>query len=103
MRIFKKTPVALIVMAMSTPVFSQTEVQSVTVIADRKASANGGYPNTVESTTASKIAETINIIDTPDALKYMPSLMVRMRDSADFGGGEVFNQQFGIFLRTNAG
>ena len=96
MKIFKKTPVALIVMAMSTSVFSQTEVQSVTVIADRKASANGGYPNTVESTTASKIAETINIIDTPDALKYMPSLMVRKRDSADFGGATLATRIWGV-------
>ena len=53
-------------------------------------------PNTVESTTAEKIAETVNIVDTPDALKYMLSLMVRKRDSADFGGATLATRIWGV-------
>jgi iron complex outermembrane receptor protein len=38
---------------------------------------------TTESTTAEKIADTVNIVDTEDALKYMPSLFVRKRNYGD--------------------
>lgn len=40
-------------------------------------------PQTTESTTAEKIADTVNIVDTEDALKYMPSLFVRKRNYGD--------------------
>ncbi len=40
-------------------------------------------PSTTESTTAQKIMETINVVDTEDALKYMPSLFVRKRNYGD--------------------
>jgi hypothetical protein len=47
------------------------------------------FPGTVVSTSASQIADTVNAMDTPDALKYLPSLMVRKRDSADYGGATL--------------
>ena len=40
-------------------------------------------PNTTEGTTAAKLADTVNVIDTEDAVKYMPSLMVRKRNNGD--------------------
>jgi len=40
-------------------------------------------PNTTESVTAAKLADTVNVVDTEDAVKYMPSLMVRKRNNGD--------------------
>ncbi|MBI3446882.1 MAG: TonB-dependent receptor [Magnetospirillum sp.] len=40
-------------------------------------------PNTSESITREKLADTVNIIDTEDAVKYMPSLSVRKRNNGD--------------------
>ncbi|MEQ1741706.1 MAG: TonB-dependent receptor [Candidatus Nitrotoga sp.] len=41
------------------------------------------FPQTTESTTAKKIADTVNIVDTEDAVKYMPSIFVRKRNYGD--------------------
>jgi len=40
-------------------------------------------PQTIESIDQRKIADTINIVDSEDALKYMPSLFVRKRNYGD--------------------
>jgi iron complex outermembrane receptor protein len=40
-------------------------------------------PNTVASVTRQDIEEKVNIIDTEDAVKYMPSLFVRKRNNGD--------------------
>ena len=40
-------------------------------------------PQTSESVTAKDIQETINVVDTEDALKYMPSLFLRKRNYGD--------------------
>jgi len=40
-------------------------------------------PNTTEAITADKMADTINVIDPEDAVKYMPSLFVRKRNNGD--------------------
>jgi iron complex outermembrane recepter protein len=40
-------------------------------------------PQTVESVTAERIERTINVVDTADAVKYMPSLFVRKRNEGD--------------------
>ena len=40
-------------------------------------------PNTTESITADQIAEKINVINVEDALRYMPSLIVRKRHFGD--------------------
>lgn len=40
-------------------------------------------PNTVASVTREKIQQSINIVDTQDAVKYMPSLFVRKRNNGD--------------------
>ena len=54
------------------------------------------FPGTVVSTSASQIADTVNAMDTPDALKYLPSLMVRKRDSADYGGASLATRIWGV-------
>ncbi|MDR3533323.1 MAG: TonB-dependent receptor [Rhodopila sp.] len=40
-------------------------------------------PQTVESIDRKKIADTINIVDTEDAVKYLPSIFVRKRNEGD--------------------
>ena len=40
-------------------------------------------PQTVESITAERIERTVNVVDTADAVKYMPSLFVRKRNEGD--------------------
>src|SRR5665213_1241805 len=40
-------------------------------------------PQTVESVTAERIERTTNVLDTEDAVKYMPSLFVRKRNAGD--------------------
>ena len=54
------------------------------------------FPGTVVTTSASQIADTVNAMDTPDALKYLPSLMVRKRDSADYGGATLATRIWGV-------
>jgi iron complex outermembrane recepter protein len=92
----KLTPIALVAFSICSQVFADTAMQSIEVTADRTAAQKYQMPNTVESTTAEKISETVNIIDMPDALKYMPSLMVRKRDSADFGGATLATRIWGV-------
>src|SRR4051812_43713527 len=40
-------------------------------------------PQTSESTTAAEVQRRINVVDTEDAVKYMPSLFVRKRNNGD--------------------
>ena len=75
---------------------AQEQLAPVKVTAERTTAEKYQMPNTVESTNREKIAETVNIIDTPDALKYMPSLMARKRDSADFGGATLATRIWGV-------
>ncbi len=92
----KITPIAIVALAVCCQAFADDVMHTVEVTADRAAAQKYQMPNTVESTTAEKISETVNIIDTPDALKYMPSLMVRKRDSADFGGATLATRIWGV-------
>ena len=92
----KKTSIVLLIAAICSHVFAEGELQTINVTANRSTAQNFQIPNTVETTTAERIAETVNIVDTPDALKYMPSLMVRKRDSADFGGATLATRIWGI-------
>jgi iron complex outermembrane receptor protein len=40
-------------------------------------------PQTVESVSADEIEQTVNVVDTSDAVKYLPSLLVRKRNAGD--------------------
>ena len=77
-------------------VCAQTELPAVQISATRSTVEKYQLPNTTESTTAEHIAETVNALDAPDALKYIPSLMVRKRDSADFGGATLATRIWGV-------
>ena len=53
------------------------------------------YPSVTSSVEAKEIAETINAVDTPDVLKYLPNIFVRKRDSADYTGAPIASRIWG--------
>ena len=53
------------------------------------------FPSTAIGIDAKEIAETVNAVDTPDALKYFPGLFVRKRDSADYNGAPISSRVWG--------
>ena len=53
------------------------------------------FPSTAVSIDAETIAETVNAVDAPDALKYFPGIFVRKRDSADYNGSPVGSRVWG--------
>jgi iron complex outermembrane recepter protein len=57
---------------------------TVMVVARRPSTLPTSIPTTIEGITGERIAEKINALDAPDALKYFPSLNVRKRYIGDF-------------------
>ncbi len=55
----------------------------VTVKESRSVAERNQLPNTTESVTASQLADTVNLMNVEDALKYLPSLVVRKRNFGD--------------------
>ena len=53
------------------------------------------YPSVTASVDAKDISETINAVDTPDVLKYLPNIFVRKRDSADYTGAPIASRIWG--------
>ena len=60
------------------------ELGVVVVTSGQPSSLPTQIPTTMESVTATQIAETINATDSEDALKYVPSLSVRKRYIGDY-------------------
>jgi iron complex outermembrane receptor protein len=56
----------------------------VTITGGRPTSLPTQIPTTIEGITAEQIEQTVNAIDSEDALKYLPSLMVRKRFIGDY-------------------
>ena len=56
----------------------------VTVTGERSSSLPSQIPTTMESVTGAQIETSINATDSEDALKYLPSLLVRKRYVGDF-------------------
>jgi iron complex outermembrane recepter protein len=56
----------------------------VTIVGRRASSLPTRLPTTIESVTASQIDQAINATDAEDALKYLPSLLVRKRYIGDY-------------------
>ena len=56
----------------------------VIINGDRPSSLPTEIPTTIEGISAKTIARTINAIDAEDALKYLPSLLVRKRYAGDY-------------------
>lgn len=61
-----------------------TELGSITVSAPMPTSLPSQIPTTIEGTTAQQIRESINATDSEDALKYLPSLLIRKRYLGDY-------------------
>lgn len=84
----------------SVPVFAQSLNQEfmgeVNVKGRRTNQILPEFPSTTSSVDAKEIEDTVNAIDTPDVLKYLPDIMVRKRDSADFNGAPIGSRVWGI-------
>ena len=76
---------ALGALALSCPAWGQAaEAAIVEVVGGRPSSLPTHLPTTIEGITAADIAEKINATDSEDALKYLPSLLVRKRYIGDY-------------------
>lgn len=64
-------------------VTAEATLPTVTVEAVRTTAQQQQLPVTTESVTAEKMAEGINVVNTEDALKYLPGLIVRKRNFGD--------------------
>jgi iron complex outermembrane receptor protein len=80
------------VLALVSPAFAQSSAQIPEIAISADAPANAATPpikeryqllQTAESITADKIEQRINIVDTEDSVKYLPSLFVRKRNYGD--------------------
>jgi iron complex outermembrane receptor protein len=63
---------------------SSKPISTVVVEGNRPSSLPTNIPTTIESITGAEIARTINALDGEDALKYLPSLLVRKRYNGDY-------------------
>jgi len=62
----------------------EKQMGTVVVTGNRPTSLPTQIPTTIEGITAAEIARTINATDAEDALKYLPSLLVRKRYIGDY-------------------
>ena len=63
---------------------SRSALDTVTIRGDRPSSLPTQIPTTIEGITRNDIERTVNASDAEDALKYLPSLLVRKRYSGDY-------------------
>src|SRR6266566_2397338 len=61
----------------------EASLPEITINAAPSVAQKYQLPATTESVTAEQMAETINVMNTEDALKYLPSLIVRKRNFGD--------------------
>jgi iron complex outermembrane recepter protein len=61
-----------------------SQLDEITVSSGRPSSLPLGIPASTEGIDAQKIEQTINAVDSSDALKYLPSLNVRKRNIGDY-------------------
>lgn len=62
----------------------QTQIERITITGDRPSTLPTEIPTTIEGINAKTLETTINAIDAEDALKYLPSLLVRKRYVGDY-------------------
>ncbi len=60
------------------------DLGTVTITSDRPTSLPSQIPTTMEGLKAEQIAQSINATDSEDALKYLPSLLIRKRYIGDY-------------------
>jgi iron complex outermembrane receptor protein len=81
------TPIALVASLMVSGAYAADVVLPEVRVTDTSTMINSrDLPATTESVTAEQIADSINVINTEDALKYLPSLNVRKRFEGDRNG-----------------
>jgi iron complex outermembrane recepter protein len=76
-----------ITFSLAAPSFAQSpakELGTVTVSGGRPTSLPTQIPTTIEGISGQKVEQTINASDSEDALKYLPSLLVRKRFIGDY-------------------
>jgi iron complex outermembrane receptor protein len=80
------TPLAAaLLLAISAGAFAHSAtISTVTINGGRPTSLPAQIPTTIEGITAEQIEQTINASDSEDALKYLPSLLVRKRFIGDY-------------------
>jgi len=61
----------------------EATLAEISVRENQTAATRYQLPQTTESVTAAQIADSVNVVDTEDALKYLPSLFVRKRNYGD--------------------
>lgn len=87
MKVWKIKPIAAAVVALfCEAAWAQTTEQSLPAVTVRYAPSfpeRNQLPGTTESVTAKQIENTVNLMNVEDALKYMPSLIVRKRNAGD--------------------
>jgi iron complex outermembrane recepter protein len=66
---------------------TQMESMQIRAVAVEKPAVPANVPNTTESVTAKKIAESVNSVSSAGALMYLPSVHVRERFIGDVNGG----------------
>ena len=86
-----KPVAALLLAALSAGAFAQQSAESqvrelgtVTVTSGQPTSLPSQIPTTMEGVTGRQVEETVNATDSEDALKYLPSLLVRKRYVGDY-------------------
>ena len=91
MNIRHKRLVAALIAAISSGAFAhetsveeQAVMPSITIRGGRPTSLPKQIPTTIEGIDAKALEETINATDSEDALKYLPSLLVRKRYIGDY-------------------
>lgn len=65
------------------PAIEAPQIQAPTIVVVGTREAAHKTPNTVESVTAGQLRRTVNLRNTEDALRYLPSLVVRKRHIGD--------------------
>jgi len=82
-----RRPIAMAILAcLASSALAQSEEKTLQAISIKeKPSVAEKYqlPVTTESVAAEKLAETVNVVNTEDSLKYLPSVMVRKRHIGD--------------------
>jgi len=63
-------------------VVAGTALETITVTGQKTKIAPNSLPQTGESLTGAQIAQTINVLDAEDTLKYLPGLFVRKRNKS---------------------
>lgn len=89
---FQPTPIAAaMLLALSSGAHAQADADSqaktlgvVTILGGRPTSLPTQIPTTIEGVTGAQVEQTINASDSEDALKYLPSLLVRKRYIGDY-------------------